>query len=216
MAIHLIGTSHIAKQSVREVKGKILKLEPDIVAVELDFQRYLALKNRQSRITIASIRQIGFLGYVFAKFGSWMQHKLGQETGLLPGEEMLTAVNAAREANAKVAFVDMPITQTLQKLSKEVPLTEKLRLVGYIIISPLVGEKIEFDISKVPEQKVIAKLTSVFRKKFPTLYKVLVSDRDEWIAHQLKHLQMAHPDANIIAVVGAGHLKGVKEALQRL
>src|SRR3989304_1735445 len=182
MAIHLIGTSHIAKQSVREVKGKILKLEPDIVAVELDFQRYLALKNRQSRITIASIRQIGFLGYVFAKFGSWMQHKLGQETGLLPGEEMLTAVNAAREANAKGAFVDMPITQTLRKLSKEVPLTEKLRLVGYIIISPLVGEKIEFDISKVPEQKVIAKLTSVFRKKFPTLYKVLVSDRDEWIA----------------------------------
>ena len=37
--LKIIGTSHIAKESVEEVKDTILKEKPDIIALELDRKR---------------------------------------------------------------------------------------------------------------------------------------------------------------------------------
>ena len=37
--ITLIGTAHISKESIEEVKNKICEIKPDSVAVELDEKR---------------------------------------------------------------------------------------------------------------------------------------------------------------------------------
>ena len=37
--IKIIGTSHISKQSVSEIKKAMIEFKPDIVAIELDAQR---------------------------------------------------------------------------------------------------------------------------------------------------------------------------------
>ena len=47
--ITIIGTSHIARQSIREVKEAIEKGKPDIVALELDRQRLPALLRKDHR-----------------------------------------------------------------------------------------------------------------------------------------------------------------------
>ena len=43
MEIKIIGTSHISKDSVTEIKRSIKEFEPDIVCVELDINRYKSL-----------------------------------------------------------------------------------------------------------------------------------------------------------------------------
>jgi pheromone shutdown-related protein TraB len=216
MAIKIAGTSHIAKQSVESVKGIIGKWRPDFVAVELDVQRYNSLLQRRRRkISVSSIRQMGFFGYVFARFGSWFQNKLGEGVGVLPGEEMLSAVSAAKETNSKIVFIDKPITLVLQQISR-IPVWEKLKLLGYVMAAAIgIGAKIEIDMSKVPEQRVVEQLTNELKRHLPALHKILIIDRDVYMVHQLKHLQAHYPDAKILAVVGAGHTKGITERLRK-
>ncbi|MFN3527584.1 MAG: TraB/GumN family protein, partial [Candidatus Altarchaeaceae archaeon] len=45
--IYLIGTAHVSRQSVEEVKNFINNENPDAVCVELCEQRYNALKNKE-------------------------------------------------------------------------------------------------------------------------------------------------------------------------
>ena len=47
--ITMIGTSHIAKESVSEVKNYIIKEKPDIIALELDRPRLAALLNKKKK-----------------------------------------------------------------------------------------------------------------------------------------------------------------------
>ena len=55
----LIGTSHIAKESLREVARVIEKEKPDIVAIELDRRRFYALTQKTKRKpTVKDIKKI--------------------------------------------------------------------------------------------------------------------------------------------------------------
>lgn len=217
MAIQVIGTSHIARQSIDEVSKKILEEKPEIVCVELDRSRLVSLfQKNQRKLSIRDLKVGGF-GFLFMVLGRWIQKKLGEEVGIMPGADMKSAVLAARQIQAKLFLVDQPINQTLFKLSKEVSMWEKLKLVFYIIFSPLMPSNQRlaksFDLTKVPAQKLIDKLISELRYKFPQLFKVLLDDRNVYIANQLKHISKMHPKSEIIAVVGAGHEKDLKKLL---
>ncbi len=47
--IILVGTSHIAKQSIRRVKKAIEENKPDIVAVELDSKRFYSIIAKKTK-----------------------------------------------------------------------------------------------------------------------------------------------------------------------
>ncbi|MFC1769343.1 TraB/GumN family protein, partial [Nanoarchaeota archaeon] len=47
--ITIIGTSHIAKQSMKEVKDHIENKKPDIIALELDKKRVIALLSEKKK-----------------------------------------------------------------------------------------------------------------------------------------------------------------------
>ena len=77
--LFLIGTSHIAKESIETAKTEIKKIMPEIVALELDKTRLNAIITKEKgRITIKYIKQIGLKGYLFAKFGQYAENKLGK------------------------------------------------------------------------------------------------------------------------------------------
>jgi pheromone shutdown protein TraB len=46
--IVLIGTAHVSKESIAEVKNEIESLKPDCVAVELDEKRYNSIMDPES------------------------------------------------------------------------------------------------------------------------------------------------------------------------
>ena len=104
----IIGTSHIAQQSIDEIKSTIEKEKPDIVAVELDKNRLYSLmqKEKQKHLSFRQIKSIGFSGFIFAVIGSYVQQKLGKIVQVQPGEDMLTAVKLAQKSKAKIRSRD--------------------------------------------------------------------------------------------------------------
>ncbi len=222
MPYQLLGTSHIAQQSIDEIKQTVDSYQPDIIAVELDKERaHSLLSGEQNKIPLAAIRIIGVRGYIFAKIAQTVQQKLGQSVGIAPGSEMKTALMLVAQRKLSAALIDQPIRTTLRNLSKNLTWKEKGRFVIDIIkgvISPKKQlEKAGFnnlDLTKVPAQEFIEKMVGFLQTRYPGLYKTLIEDRNRYMVKALVKLMHAHPDKKILVIVGAGHLKGMKELLR--
>lgn len=203
----LIGTSHIAKESIEAVSQYISHQKPDIVAVELDRSRLAALLDKRERkFRLKDIRKVGLSGFVFSLIGAWVEKKLGEKVGVAPGSEMLSAIKLAEQSGAKIALIDQDIAITLHRLSKFFSWKEKFRII-LDIIKGFVWRKsvIPFDIRKVPSEKIIQKLMKEVKVRYPNLYNVLVTERNEVMAQRLAKLMKDFSEKRILAVVGAGH-----------
>ena len=203
----IIGTSHIAKQSLEEVEKAILEGKPDIVALELDKKRLYSMFNkREGKISIYNIRRVGIKGFIFALIGAWAGKKLGKLVGVSPGSEMKIAVKLAKKHNIELALIDQDIEITLQRLSKSLTWREKWNFVADIAKAFFARKKeFEFDLTTVPDKKTIKKLIGKVRKRYPNIYKVLIEERNEVMARNLERLMQDNEDKNIVAFVGAGH-----------
>ncbi len=221
----IVGTSHIARESIEEVEKEVAN-KPDLVAVELDRLRLEGLLEKKKRkVHLADIFKIGVTGYVFTLIGAWVQKKLGQVVGVMPGTEMLTAIKLAKKNNIPIALIDQDISITLRRLSAAITWKERLRFV-YDIFYTVIFRKREmkrlglekFDLTKVPAKKLIRKLTQELKKKYPNVYKVLVEERNKVMAKNLAKLMKEDVNKKILAVVGAGHeedlLDLIKEELK--
>ncbi|MFH1127145.1 MAG: TraB/GumN family protein [archaeon] len=212
MTIYLVGTSHIAGESLRKVKETIVEKNPQCVAVELDMNRYLALKTREKGDVKLPILQKAIFMLL-----RYMQEQLSRETNILPGQEMLQACESAANVGAKVAFIDQDINVTMRRLMKRLGVFGQLKLLFYMVVG-LVGIPIkglsmskELDLNKVPEDEFIEYAMGELKKHFPAIYEVLVEERNVVMARNLKKLGEEFDD--IVAVMGAGHVKGVGELL---
>jgi pheromone shutdown protein TraB len=132
--------------------------------------------------------------------------------GTRPGDEMRVAVAIAKERGIKIAVIDRPIEITLKRLMK-LTWKEKLRFVKELFT---LRRKLPFDLKKVPATKVIETLLDEVKRKFPTAYRVLITERNEYMATKLKGILDVHPDKKIVAIVGAGHVKGIKKLLSNI
>jgi pheromone shutdown-related protein TraB len=218
--IHIIGTSHISRQSIGEIEDYIEREKPGIVAVELDARRYQALQEKRRGPGISALFKIGFKGFLFGIIGYWVEHKLGEIVGVKPGSEMLHAIKLARKHGLQIAFIDQDIEITLRRLSAEITWREKWRFVADIVKGIFTGRKQlremgleDLDLSRVPEKKVIAKMLERVRQRYPSIYKVLVRERNNIMARNLLTLASFNPGLGILAVVGAGHEDGIKEII---
>ena len=63
----ILGTSHIAKQSLKDVEDAIIKAKPGIVALELDRKRLAALLDKNPpKVRLRDIRRVGIKGFLFS------------------------------------------------------------------------------------------------------------------------------------------------------
>jgi len=210
----IIGTSHIAKESVQEVDLAIRSKKPDIVAVELDRKRMHGLLTGGNKgMSLSQIRQVGLKGWMFGNLGGWVERKLGSKVGVSPGSDMLQAYKTARELNIKVALVDQDITITLKKLSKSISWRERWNFL-VDIVKGLFGKSVKMDLSKVPDKELVKKLINEMKVRYPSLYRVLVEERNMYMARRLAILMKKYPDKHILAVMGAGHEKEVRKEAQ--
>ncbi len=205
----IVGTSHIAKESIEVVKETIESEKPDVVAIELDKKRLLALLSKKSKqkLSLKLLFKVGIAGFLFQLLGSWAERKLGKLTGVFPGSEMIEAVKKAKQIEAKVALIDQDIEKTLKQVSKSMSIKEKIKFVLDLLKGLVKKEKIKFDLKKIPDEKTINELKEKFMKRYPNLYKVLVDKRNEHIGKNLYKLMCSFK--KVVAVVGAGHEKEI-------
>lgn len=216
--IILVPTSHVAKQSLKKVKEVIEKEKPDCVAVELDMNRYSVMKEQEKTSSLEALKTLGFMTFllywVLKKLQSW----LGKKLGILPGSEMIQAVDVARKAGIKVALIDRDMRITLLRV-KSISWKEKMKLllflfkgltIDYFLLKIRKDGK-AIDLNKVPPKELIEQAMEMMKKEFPQLYRVLVKERDEFMASRLK--DMSSKFEKIVAVTGAGHTNGLKKLL---
>jgi len=214
----IIGTSHISRNSVRDVRKSIEKINPLIVCVELDKGRYLALKNKKKgesrRIGFKEISTLGFKGYLFVVVGAFIQKKLGNLVKTEPGSEMKEVINLSKEFDFKIALIDRDIRITLRRFSKAWKFRDTLRVLFEFIRGVFKPRKLKFDLKEVPSDKVIDELIDELKIKFPSVYEVLISERNVYMARKIAKLLKTYPDDKILAIVGAGHKSEIIKLLK--
>lgn len=222
--LKIIGTSHIAKQSVDEVVRLIQEEKPAIVALELDKDRFRALFSKKEKTSyLAMFRHIGVKGMLFALIGSYIQQKLGKYVKSDPGDEMKAAAGAAKSVKAEIALIDQHISITLRNLSRRLSWKERYNFFEDIFKAIFFRKRMmkrygigNFDLTKVPSKKLIETLMKELKQRYPNIYDVLVEERNKHMAKQLARIISTAPEKRIIAVVGAGHEEGIKKIMGKL
>ncbi|MBN1377041.1 TraB/GumN family protein [Candidatus Woesearchaeota archaeon] len=211
----IIGTSHIAAQSIKEINDYFKKQKPKHVAVELDAGRLHGLMSKaKPSLSPSNILSLGLFGYFFMLIGHILQQKLGRLVGIEPGSDMLHAVRLAKENKLRVYLIDRDIAVTIRRLSKEFSFREKLRLIWDFLRAPFMRKEFGFEtnkisLSKVPEKEIIKKILVYLKKRYPGIHKVLIEERNEVMAKRILFLINNFPEEKILVVVGAGHEEGL-------
>ncbi len=214
--IVLVGTAHISRKSAELVKKTIEKESPDAIGVELDEQRYSSLSDQKKwkETDIIKIVNDGkaylFLANILL---SNFQRRTGEKIGAMPGMEMLEATKIAEEKKIPVALLDRDIGITMKRALSMMGLVEKAKIVFTVFFSLFAAEE-KIDEKKIEELKKKDYLNALMQelaRELPKAKKVLVDERDVFIANRI--LEM--PGKKVVAIVGIGHVEGIKKHLQK-
>ncbi|MHA1882928.1 MAG: TraB domain-containing protein [Candidatus Thorarchaeota archaeon] len=207
---------HTDIESVEKARKIVLEIRPEVVAVELDKTRYhMLLDPDPAQEEAASIPSGDVIQNMLNQISN-LERNLGSMTGSVTGTEMLVAIEAGKGVGAKIALVDRPIEATAQAMM-QIPLDEIYKFTGVIpgASDDLEENDAEEIMSMLKEDGAVEDLMENFRTEFPSLARVLIDERDEYIAKALKSI-MGDVKGKIVAVLGAGHIDGVKATLNRL
>ncbi|AYE36285.1 TraB family protein [Borrelia turcica IST7] len=214
--IYILGTAHVSKKSSQDTATLIEKLKPSFIAVELDKARYNAIldtdehKKWQDLDIYKAIKQGKAFLLIVQIILSNFQKKLAKEQGISPGEEMKTAILKAREHNIPIILADRKVEITLKRAWNCVPFTEKVKIISSLF--SFSDTKVTTDeIEKLKEQDVLSSMMEELAKEIPTVKKVLIDERDEFIASKI-----LEGSGTTFAVVGAGHVKGIITNLKNI
>jgi len=211
--IFLVGTAHVSKESVNLVKQIITAEMPDCVCVELDTKRYKALSGRKRWEALdlkEIIRRKQLSTLLVNLILSSYQKKLGLQLGVIPGLELLEATREAEKHDIPVSLCDRDVRVTLRRAWHETSFFKK----GYLLATLLVSlfDKTEITEEKLEQLKkkdVLSELMSELGEAMPELKRVLIDERDIYLAEKIK----MSAGRKLVAVVGAGHVEGIKKRI---
>jgi len=185
------------------------------VAVELDLARYNNLMNekmggdQQKDVKVRQlIKNDQLTIFVVSKFLSYMQKRIGEDVGVKPGSEMMSAIDAAEEVGARVVLIDRDIQITLKRALNMMSVWEKIKFAAGLVGSIFSRGEVVEDIEKIKEKDTLTEVMDYFQKMSPKAFDVLVTERDAYMARMLLDIP---PEEDVVVVVGAGHQKGIKD-----
>jgi pheromone shutdown-related protein TraB len=209
--IILLGTAHVSKESVRLVAHVIESEKPDTVCVELCEARFQSIRQKDKWLDKDIVKVIkekkSFLllsNLLLASF----QKRIAEKFDIEAGEEMITAIEAGEAAGAGIHLADRNIRITLTKTWRVMGLWDKIKLLFQLILSMgKIDEISEEDIEKMKQEDVLETLLADVGKSLPALKDILIDERDQYLTHKIR----TAPGNKIVAVVGAGHVPGIKK-----
>jgi len=208
--ITLIGTAHVSQESADLVRRTIESEQPDTVCIELCESRLQSVrqKSRWQEMDIIKVvkEKKAFLllsNLILASF----QKRIADRMDIKPGQEMITAVEAAEAAGAQVWLADRDIRVTLSRTWRSMGLWDKLKLLYQLLLSlGEVDDLSQEDIERMKQEDVLNALLEEVGSAQPVIRQILIDERDRYLAQKIKDA----PGAHIVAVVGAGHVPGIK------
>jgi len=197
----LVGTAHVSKESAQLVSDIIESEKPDTVCVELCDARYQSIRQKDKWLETDIIK-------VIKEKKTFLLLSNADKFDIVPGAEMIKAIDAAEAIGAHVHLSDRNIRITLAKTWRAMGLWGKIKLLFQLVLSMgEIGDIGEEDIEKMKQEDVLETLLADVGKSLPVLKDILIDERDQYLAHKIR----TAPGKNIVAVVGAGHVPGIKK-----
>lgn len=208
--VTLIGTAHVSQESADLVRQTIETEQPDTVCVELCESRLQSVrqKSRWQEMDIIKVvkEKKAFLllsNLILASF----QKRIADRMDIKPGQEMITAVEVAEAAGAQVWLADRDIRVTLSRTWRSMGLWDKVKLLYQLLLSlGEVDDLSQEDIERMKQEDVLNGLLEEIGASQPVIREILIDERDRYLAQKIKEA----PGPHIVAVVGAGHVPGIK------
>ena len=207
--ILLIGTAHVSQSSVDEVNTVINQVKPDTVCIELCSSRYQAMleKDQWKNMDIFKVIREGKSFLLFANLiMTAFQKRLGSRLGVKPGSEMFEAANVAKKLNSELVLADRDVKITLQRTWRGMRLFGKMKVLVQLIASMFVREEIsKEEIEKLKESDALSEAMQMLSEQSPEMKRILIDERDQYMAEKIRQ----SVGTLVVAVVGAGHVKGL-------
>ena len=238
-AVWLLGTAHLSQRSAADVASAVAALAPDAVVVELCRSRAGVMYAPADEAAAA-----GALAMGGESFAAAMQRsvRLGGGGALLLrallraaaarasgsaaaeaslGAEFAAAARAAEATGATLVLGDRPVEVTLKRALQAASAADRLRVARLLL--PLVLPWVRQTQPAVSaaaldalllDEDAISALFARFAADFPSLAAPLVHERDAYLAWSACRSKAVCGKRGVLAVIGAGHLRGVAWAVQ--
>lgn len=217
----LLGTAHVSRESVADVEQAIYRQQPDAVLIELDEGRARNLLD-PDHWKHTDIVQVIKSGKIYLLFSSILlsifQKKMGERLSSEPGAEFKKAIELAEQKKLPYYLIDREIRITLKRVWQSVGFFAKIRLISELIASLFVREETSSeDIEKLKQKDALQSLLDSLPPSFRRIREIVIDERDYYMAQKVRDivLHAEKKPQRALIVVGAGHLRGIEEAMQR-
>lgn len=214
--IYLVGTAHVSETSVALTEKVIREVKPTAVAVELCESRYKTIMDPDSwrKTDIITVIRTGRAPVLMAQLvlGAF-QKKLANKLNIKPGAEMIKAIQVAEEIGAEIVLADREVRTTLKRVWHFMRYRSVLKLIPETVGMLVKQQDINTDeIEKLKSKALIDEVLEDFTKSFPEIKSSLITERDQYLAGKLQQ----YKGESIVAIVGAGHVPGIKREIQKV
>lgn len=216
--ITLLGTAHISRASADKVRELIATGEYDAVAIELCPSRHNAIVNpdalaKMDLFEVIRTRKVLMVAANLA-LGAFQQ-RMADELDIIPGAEMRMAIDCARADHLPVLLIDREIAVTLKRCYHSVSWWQRIHLLAGLIASVVIHRKVTAEeIERLKEGDMLESAFTQFAEQARGLYHGLIDERDRYMSARLISEADSGAYRNLLAVVGAGHLKGIQRYLE--
>ena len=211
--LRIIGTAHVSTASVALVREQIDEWKPNLVAVELCDSRLKSLQQPDDldNDDLLKIISEGRSSMILLQSAlAAQQRRMGMETGEKPGAELLAAIEVAKENRIDHALIDRDVVITLRRAWRKMGLREKWRVLNALLWE---DDDEEFDLDELVEDSdLLTTMMEEAREAAPRAGEVLIDERDAFLAGRIQQIR---GKGKVLAVVGAGHINGIIEHLQK-
>lgn len=138
------------------------------------------------------------------------QKKLGDKLNIRPGEEMMRAVSVAEQVGAQLVLADREIKTTLKRTWASLGFRSMVSMIQALFVGMLSDKTLSADeINNLKDSKNVDALLQEFSQVFPKIKDALITERDMYLAEKIQKSS----GKLVVAVVGAGHIPGIKSWL---
>ncbi|MFP4429370.1 MAG: TraB/GumN family protein [Desulfovermiculus sp.] len=211
--VHIVGTAHVSQASVDDVRRTISMTQPDTVCVELCPSRFQAMTQPDDWKKMDIYRVVKEKKSLFLLIQlilSAFYRSIAKQLGVQPGAEMLAAVNVAKEQGAGLILADRDVNITLKRVWGYLSWWHKLKMLFHLLTSLILPHNVdEASIEDLKDKDQLEVVMDQMARSYPQVKKRLIDERDLYLAHSVQNA----PGRVVVAVVGAGHVPGMVNAL---
>ncbi len=217
--ITILGTAHVSQASADKAQELIESNQHDVICIELCQSRFNAMTdpNALAKMDLFDVIRSGKASMVTASLalGSYQQ-RMAEQLGIEPGLEMKTSIKYAKQLDLPLVVIDREVGTTLKRVYHNVPFWKRLYIIAGLFTSVVSRETVsEEEIEKLKTGDLLETTFAQFSEDANDLFIPLIDERDRYMTAKLLQTLKDQPGKNLLAVVGAGHVKGMTNYLQK-